>query len=156
MLRFTASGGAAPTTGGVSTGGDTTVDPKTSVAGASVIGSGACKVHSLGEIVMAAQQAYPELAGIDRIFDRNGAIFNEPPNEKYAELRDTRTGQRLAVYPAWDPLFGGLLPIHPEWSPDGKKIAFGRLGGDWYADITVMDADGGGERVLTRDVQVLV
>lgn len=53
----------------------------------------------------------------------NGAIFQEAPNEKYAELRDTKTGQRIAVYPAWDPLFEGNLPIHPEWSPDGSSIA---------------------------------
>ncbi len=53
----------------------------------------------------------------------NGAIFQEPPNEKYAELRDTKTGERIAVYPAWDPLFEGNLPIHPEWSPDGSSIA---------------------------------
>jgi TolB protein len=33
----------------------------------------------------------------------------------------------------------------PFWSPDGRKIAFGR-----HSDIYVMNADGGGQRNLTR------
>jgi hypothetical protein len=54
----------------------------------------------------------------------NGAIFNEPPHEKYAELLDTKTGERIGEpYPVFDPLFEGMLPIHPEWSPDGSEIA---------------------------------
>src|SRR3990170_1661592 len=43
----------------------------------------------------------------------------------------------------------------PAWSPDGRRIAFLRYGGDWYADIYVVNADGSGERELTRDVQGL-
>jgi Tol biopolymer transport system component len=36
------------------------------------------------------------------------------------------------------------------WSPDGRRIAFGRLRGDAY-DIYVMRADGSGQRNLTRN-----
>ncbi len=43
----------------------------------------------------------------------------------------------------------------PAWSPDGQTIAFERFSGDWYADIYAVNADGSGERELTRDVQVL-
>ena len=35
--------------------------------------------------------------------------------------------------------------VWPIWSPDGRKIAFGRSG-----DIYVMNADGSGQRQLTR------
>ena len=35
---------------------------------------------------------------------------------------------------------------NPAWSPDGRKIAFGRAG-----EIYVMNADGSGQRNLTRN-----
>src|SRR5215211_7972254 len=40
------------------------------------------------------------------------------------------------------------------WSPDGRKIAFGR-GRDGNDDIYVMNADGSGQRNLTRTRNVL-
>ena len=50
------------------------------------------------------------------------------------------SGKRLLTRNAWH-LYG--------WSPDGRKIAFGR-GRDGNDDIFVMNADGSGQRNLTR------
>jgi TolB protein len=48
------------------------------------------------------------------------------------------SGQRnLTRSPAYDG--------NPAWSPDGRKIAFGRAG-----EVYVMNADGSGQRNLTR------
>src|SRR5439155_19917667 len=38
----------------------------------------------------------------------------------------------------------------PAWSPDGRKIAFGRGAGPHSEQVYVMNADGSGERRLTR------
>jgi Tol biopolymer transport system component len=38
----------------------------------------------------------------------------------------------------------------PVWSPDGRKIAFKRQFSDRQADIYVVNADGNGQRKLTR------
>ena len=42
---------------------------------------------------------------------------------------------------------------HPEWSPDGKRIAFAadRKGDSEKVDIYVMDADGGNQQKLTNN-----
>jgi hypothetical protein len=51
----------------------------------------------------------------------------------FFELRNTRTGATLGKWDLGDPIFGGdnLLPIFPEWSPDGTAIA-----------VTLADATG--------------
>jgi hypothetical protein len=46
------------------------------------------------------------------------------------------------------PRRGGLFP---DWSPDGRRIAFGSQRQGSF-DVWVMDADGGGQRRLTRGV----
>ncbi len=56
------------------------------------------------------------------------AVSFWPP---YLELRDAQTGLKLERYLMGDPLFGaGNLPIHPEFSPDGTKIAVALASGD--------------------------
>lgn len=44
--------------------------------------------------------------------------------------------------------------VTPAWSPDGRRIAFGRMRETGYAlsDLWVADADGGGATILTREV----
>ena len=39
--------------------------------------------------------------------------------------------------------------VRPAWSPDGTRIAFGSLGGNW--EILVMNADGSGQTNLTNN-----
>src|SRR5688572_15235378 len=55
-----------------------------------------------------------------------------------------------------DLIQGPFIPpdvSQPAWSPDGRRIAFQRHGGDWFGDTYVINADGSGEHELTRDVQ---
>ena len=59
----------------------------------------------------------------------------------------------LAASPRLFPDFPGersLLPLlqHPAFSPDGAQIAYFDGMGDWGNDLRVMNADGGGVRVL--------
>ncbi|WUI02476.1 serine/threonine-protein kinase [Spirillospora sp. NBC_00431] len=46
-------------------------------------------------------------------------------------------------------LTDGVRSVDPEWSPDGRQIAFTRGAGE-NADIWIMNADGSGPRPLTR------
>src|SRR5689334_711685 len=39
-----------------------------------------------------------------------------------------------------------------DWAPDGKQVAFDRLGKDGYTDIFLSAADGSGERCLTCEM----
>jgi dipeptidyl aminopeptidase/acylaminoacyl peptidase len=41
----------------------------------------------------------------------------------------------------------------PSWSPDGRTIAFGKLLRDGHSEVHLINADGSGHRVLTRDGQ---
>jgi hypothetical protein len=61
----------------------------------------------------------------------------------YFEIRDARTGATLGRWNVGDPIFGTaggteLYPIHPEWSPDGTKIAVALIDGS--LDGTCTDA----------------
>ena len=46
----------------------------------------------------------------------------------------------------------GAIGARPRWSPDGRKIAF-VSGRDGNAEIYVMNADGSGQRNLTRNAR---
>ena len=54
------------------------------------------------------------------------------------------SGQRLLARGAWEDI---------AWSPDGREIAFLRVGAGEKPGLYVVKADGSGERRLTRDAQ---
>jgi len=77
----------------------------------------------------------------------------EPKNTWYAicVVRSDGTEARRLTH--------GVPATDPAWSPDGRKIGFTRredVGGGYTKfsedDVYVMDADGGGQRPLTKDV----
>src|SRR5262245_8991504 len=61
------SGGTMPISGGTTGTGDVT--PQSAVAGASVMGSGPCKGHTLGELAMTVHANYPGLSDIQEFYD---------------------------------------------------------------------------------------
>lgn len=65
-----------------------------------------------------------------------------------AVMRPDGTRQRLLAHVASSPGAGGL---HAAWSPDGRRIAFLRLGRAIGSDILVVDVDGGPMRRVATD-----
>jgi tricorn protease len=64
---------------------------------------------------------------------------------------DLDTGQVTTVAHGQVIGFGGSAISHPQWSPDGKWIAFTRAGRNLLPHVYVMPAGGGPERRITDD-----
>lgn len=77
--------------------------------------------------------------------DRDGDR-NVPPGERRFELYvmdvDGSNVRRLTNNPAWDG--------NPDWSPNGRRIAWGSCRAGGKCDVKVMDADGTGVTNLTN------
>jgi Tol biopolymer transport system component len=101
----------------------------------------------------AAQTGAPAVAGSTRIaFTRNTGPMSGDAKELYVINADG-SGQRQLADEA-------SFAAAPDWSPDGRKIVFisnrdGRAGCTWQpgcnTEIYMMNADGSGQRNLTRN-----
>jgi TolB protein len=115
-----------------------------------------------GKRMVTTHETWPdvgELADITWSPDGREIAFSRGAthNDIYAAKVDGTGERRLTHGPARMKHAGGK-PIHnlaPDWSPDGKKIAFWRVGDQGIptpeAGLYVMNADGSGQRRLARN-----
>ncbi|MFN8563106.1 MAG: hypothetical protein U0703_16195 [Anaerolineae bacterium] len=94
--------------------------------------------HSGLEIGLSQQNISPANGRIAFVSNRD----SDHDNEIYAMNSDGTDVSQLT--------FNAVDDQNPQWSPDGERIAFDSLRGDWRG-IFVMDADGGRQLRLTEE-----
>jgi serine/threonine protein kinase len=106
-----------------------------------------------GELVrydQASKQFVPYLSGIsayETAFSRDGkwVAYISYPDRTLWRMRVDGSERRQLLFPPWE-------AILPQWSPDGKRIAFGGWGGTSKGEgVLIMDADGGAPELIASN-----